>query len=126
MDGDEWYGLGVTTKRLTEKEVVAIEPFLAPGLGQAIEIPGMAQLRNPRHLQALRAACLATGKVAFREDSPALAFDVENRRVKGVRISSEVLSGDAFVLAAGAWTARLLEPLGCRLDIQPVRGQIAL
>lgn len=123
---DEWYGLGAVTKSLSANDVVDLEPALAPRLGPALLLPGMAQLRNPRHLQALRAACVATGKVRILEDAAAIGFVHENRRVKGVRLASEVLTGDHFVVAAGAWTDRLLAPLGVVLKIEPVRGQIAL
>ena len=126
LPSDEWYGLGVATSVLSEKEVRALEPALAPDIGQAISVPGMAQLRNPRHLQALKAACLATKKVTLLEETAAQEFIVAGRRVKAIRTSSEELRGDAFLVAAGAWTDRLLEPLGCRLNIEPVRGQIAL
>jgi glycine oxidase len=126
VDSHEWYGLGVATNVLSEKEAIALEPALAPHLGTALHMPGMAQLRNPRHLQALRAACLATKKVAFLEETPALTLSAERNHIKEVRTANEVLGGDAFLLAAGAWTDQLLEPLGRRLDIQPVRGQIAL
>ena len=125
-ESDEWYGLGVTTNVLSEKAVAALEPALAPHLGEAIHVPGMAQLRNPRHLQALRTACLATHKVAFLEDRPAQSLCVERNRCKGVRTANELLTGDVVLLCAGAWTDRLLEPLGRRLNIEPVRGQIVL
>lgn len=123
---DEWYGLGVVTKHLTERDTLAVEPALAPNLGDALFLPGMAQLRNPWHMQALRAACLDTGHVAIHEELPVQGLIVESGRVKGVRAGGEVLTGAAVLLAAGAWTDRLLEPLGCQLRIQPVRGQIAL
>lgn len=125
-ESDEWYGLGVPTNVLSEKEVAGLEPAVAPDLGKALEIPALAQLRNPRHLQALRAACLDTKKVALLEETPVLGFVVEGNHVKGVRTAHEVLTGDRFLLAAGAWTDHLLEPLGCRLKIEPVRGQIVL
>lgn len=123
---DEWYGLGAATRSLSKKELGELEPALAPHLGAALHVPGMAQLRNPRHLQALRAACLASGKVAILEETPAHEFLVASGRVKGVRAGSEVLTGDSVLVAAGAWTDRLLEPLGIQLRIEPVRGQIAL
>ena len=122
----EWYGLGATTKVLSERDALALEPALAPKLGAALHIPDMAQLRNPRHMQALRGACIDTKKITFLEDAPAQGFVVEKSRVKEVRTPSEVLSGGIFLAAAGAWTDRLLESVGCRLNIQPVRGQIAL
>jgi glycine oxidase len=125
-DAHEWRSLGVAEKILAEKDAVLLEPALAPGLGQTILLEGMAQLRNPRHLQALAAACLATKNVTFREGTSAESLVVEGNRAKGVRTPSEILYGDAVLIAAGAWTDRLLEPLGCRLNIEPVRGQIAL
>ncbi|MSQ94582.1 MAG: glycine oxidase ThiO [Gemmataceae bacterium] len=123
---DEWYGLGVATKHLAEKDVLALEPGLAPDLGEAVHVPGVAQVRNPRHLQALRAACLDTGKVAIHEEMVVDALVVESGRIKGVRAANEMFTGDRVLLAAGAWTDRLLALLGLRLNIQPVRGQIAL
>ncbi len=125
-DAHEWRGLGVKEKILTEENVTDLEPALALGLGPAILLEGMAQLRNPRHMQALEAACLTTKKVAFRRHTRAESLVVEGNRIKAVRTASEVLCGDMFLIAAGAWTDRLLGPLGCRLKIEPVRGQIAL
>lgn len=125
-EAEEWHGLGTTTRTISEHDAVALEPALAPNLGPAVEIPHMAQLRNPRHIQALRAACQATQKITFREETAAQALIVERGRVQGVRTQSEVLNGAAYLVCAGAWTDRLLAPLGCRLRIEPVRGQIAL
>ncbi len=123
---DEWYGLGAATRSVTEEELAELEPALAPHLGRALYLPEMAQLRNPRHLQALRAACLASGKVALLEETPACGFLVEGAQIKGVRAGNEVLQGDRVLVAAGAWTDRLLETLNIRLRIEPVRGQIAM
>ena len=125
-DAHEWYGQGVATEVLAEDNWTKLEPALAANLGPAINVPGMAQLRNPRHMQALRAACLSTKHVTILEETAAQSFVVAGKRIKEVRTGNEVLSGDTFLVTAGAWTDRLLEPLGCRLNIQPVRGQIAL
>lgn len=126
VEADEWYGLGVATKRLTPDEVRVLEPALAESLGDALQIPGMAQLRNPWHLRALRAACEQTGRVTLCEDLPAQEIFVESGRLKGIRTANEFLSAGSVLIAAGAWTDRLLSPLGVRLKIEPVRGQIAL
>lgn len=125
-DAYEWRGLGVDEKILPEADVLRLEPAVAPGLGRATLLEGMAQLRNPRHLQALAAACRTSGKVAFREHTSGESLIVEGRRVKGVRAGGEILYGDTVIVAAGAWTDALLGPLGLKLKIEPVRGQIAL
>jgi glycine oxidase len=125
-EADEWYGLGVATNHLTEKDVRSLEPAVASGLGDALLVPGMAQLRNPRHLRALKAACLDTGKITFFENTPVECVMVDAGHVKGVRAAGEVLEGRRVLLAAGAWTDRLLTPFDCHLNIAPVRGQIAL
>ena len=36
------------------------------------------------------------------------------------------LAADEFCVASGAWTGTLAGRLGCRLEIKPIRGQIAL
>ncbi|MBI3823813.1 MAG: glycine oxidase ThiO [Planctomycetes bacterium] len=123
---DEWHGLGATINKLSEKQARTLEPALAPNLGDALEVVDMAQLRNPRHLQALRAGCQATGKITFREETAVDGFVIEKNRAQGVRAGSEVLQGGAVLVCGGAWTDRLLEPIGCKLKIEPVRGQIAL
>jgi glycine oxidase len=122
----EWHGLGTTTRNVTESDVSRLEPNVASNLGPALEIPDTAQLRNPRHLRALREACVRTGRVTFREETPVHGIVVEHAQAKGVRTASEVISGGAVLVATGAWTDQLLEPIGVRLKIQPVRGQIVL
>jgi glycine oxidase len=122
----EWYGEGVATENVAEAALRQLEPALAPNLGPARRVPGMAQLRNPRHLQALTAACARTGRVTVRESDAAQELVIEHGRVRAVRTTTSTLTGDTFLLATGAWTERLLQPLGRRPGIRPVRGQIVL
>lgn len=126
VDPQEWYGLGVPTRTLNDSQMRQLEPAVAPHLGTAIHIPGMAQLRNPRHMKALLAACLEMKNIVILESAPVRHIDVAAGQVKEVRTENEVLLGETYLLAAGAWTDPLLEPLGIRLNVQPVRGQIAL
>jgi D-amino-acid dehydrogenase len=48
----------------------------------------------------------------------------DGSRVRGVRVDGQALDGDVVVLAAGAWTRELCAPLGLRLGLGPMRGQI--
>ena len=55
-----------------------------------------------------------------------LVNDVRAGDVVEVQTPSGSFRADRFLLAAGAWTEALLEPLGWKPGIRPVRGQIAL
>jgi len=50
---------------------------------------------------------------------------VERGRAAGVTVDGEALRAPHVVVAAGAWSAALTEPLGVRLPVAPQRGQIA-
>jgi glycine oxidase len=122
---EEWRGEGTVAKSLDERAAAKMEPALASGLGAAIFLPDMAQLRNPRHLKALLAGCASYG-VAFHAGCPANGFERKGQRVTAVRTACGTLKADRFLLAAGAWTEALLEQFGWTPGIRPVRGQIAL
>jgi glycine oxidase len=121
----EWHGDGATVETVDEHTARRLEPALAAGLGPALHLPDLAQLRNPRHLQALVAGC---GRVQarLRPRTPAQAMEKQGNRITALRSGEERIRAGRFVLAGGAWTDELLAPLGCRLGVHPVRGQIAL
>src|SRR5262245_58756075 len=56
IDTDAWTREGVEWSQVRDDELQRIEPDVAHKLGPAYYLPGMAQIRNPRHLQALIAA----------------------------------------------------------------------
>jgi glycine oxidase len=85
----------------------------------------MAQLRNPRHVKALLAGCETHG-VRLRPGSPFYGFDRQGQRLRAVKSAAGPLHAGRFVVAAGAWSDALLEHVGWRPGIRPVRGQIAL
>ncbi len=49
---------------------------------------------------------------------------LEAGRVAGVCIGAEQLAADAIVVAGGAWSSRLLEPLDVEPFVRPQRGQL--
>jgi glycine oxidase len=122
---EEWGGPGVERRPLSGDVALQLEPALAPNLGDAIHLPSLAQLRNPRHLQALEAVCRATGRIELRPRTMVRRLDQEEEGVT-LRLEGDVLHADRVILAAGAWTGEFLQQMGHRLPIRPVRGQIAL
>lgn len=102
--------------------VAGREPALAPQAG-ALWLPDVAQVRNPRLLQALRSALQQQGVVLHEvSEPPRLLF--ENARCVGIRAGGARLSADQVVLAAGAWSSQLLQGHGPAPPVRPVRGQM--
>ena len=95
------------------------------GSHRTLWLPGVGQLRNPRLVQALERA-LRTMGVDVLTGVAARGLAYENSAVAGVHTGQGLLQADQYVLAAGAWSAALLDGHRAGLDIQPVRGQILL
>ncbi|MGX5220802.1 glycine oxidase ThiO [Pseudomonas segetis] len=107
-------------------DVQAQVPALGMGYQRAIHMPGVANVRNPRLVKALRAALLQLPNVSIKEHSPVSGFIRDGQRVVGVQTVSGAVMADQVVLAAGAWSAELLRPLGIELPVEPVKGQMIL
>lgn len=107
-------------------EVHARVPALGAGFARAIHMPGVANVRNPRLVKALRAALLAMPKVQLREQCAVSGFIQEGGRIRGVTTADGEIRAERVVLAAGAWSGELLKSLGIDLPVQPVKGQMIL
>ncbi len=122
---EEWQAEGLAFERLDRAGLERLEPGLAASFQRGVYLEDMAQVRNPRHVQALLAGCLARG-VTVLPDWPVERLVLRERRVLAVEGEHGTLSAGQYLLAAGAWTERLLAQVGQRPGIRPVRGQIAL
>jgi glycine oxidase len=122
---EEWRGEGIAFREVTGEALRAIEPDLSPALPRAYYLPDMAQVRNPRHVKALLAACHAQG-VRLYPRRAATGFVPTGRRIDAVQTEQGPLAAERFLVTAGAWTDGLIQQVGCRLGVRPVRGQIAL
>lgn len=101
-------------------------PELGAGFASAIHMPGVANVRNPRLVKALRAALLALPNVQVHEHTEVTGFLREGRRVGGVLTSAGEMRAERVILAAGAWSGQLLKSLGLELPVVPVKGQMIL
>jgi glycine oxidase len=122
---DEWRTEGIAVEELLGAALRQREPGLGPQFNRAFYLPGMAQVRNPRHLRALQAACLKQG-VHLRPHCGVRSFVRQGSRVVAVETDAGRLAGGRLLLTAGAWSEALLHQVGWRPGIAPVRGQIAL
>jgi glycine oxidase len=122
---DEWQVEGVASERLDPKALHRMEPAVGPAWTEAVHIPDMAQVRNPRHLKALLAACEGIG-VRLTPGCPVHGFERQKDQITAARTLAGSRFAGRYVVAAGAWSDVLLEPFGFRPGIHPVRGQITL
>ncbi len=122
---NEWQSEGITFETVEDRSLRRLEPALAIGLGSAHHLPDMAQVRNPRHIKALLAGCQSCG-AQLRAHCPVRGFEQQGKRILAVKTDRGKLQAGRFLLATGAWTDALLEQMGWRPGIRPVRGQIAL
>lgn len=98
---------------------------LFPGLNddrEALWMPGIANVRNPRLLKALRATAIERG-VHIEDQQAVHALRVESARVTGVVLEHETRACDRVIVAAGAWSAQLV-PGFTPAEVFPVRGQM--
>ncbi len=101
-------------------------PVLGEGFTRAIHMPGVANVRNPRLVKALRAALAAMPNVELREHCPVTGFIQEDGQIRGVITSDGEVRAERVVLAAGAWSGEMLRTLGLELPVEPVKGQMIL
>ncbi|MFO0723824.1 MAG: glycine oxidase ThiO [Myxococcota bacterium] len=116
---------GSKTRWIDPAELREREPSMATQLVAVVEIPEVARFRPPRHLKALEIAARRAG-VELVSGEEALRVEVEGTRATAVHTPSGRIAAGEVVLAAGAWTSALLEPLGILAPVRPLRGQIAL
>ncbi len=76
--------------------------------------------------RAITAALVRSAELrgARRRRATARAIDVSGGRVAAVSTDAGTIACGAVVVAAGAWSASLVAPLGASLPVRPLKGQI--
>src|SRR5262249_20825565 len=116
----EWRTEGVAFEIVEGSGLRRLEPALGPGVQKAYFLPGMAQLRNPRHIKALLAGCGTLG-VELRPGCPVDRFLIKGTRILAAQSGADLLPATRFLIAAGAWSEALLDSVCCGRGIHPVR-----
>jgi glycine/D-amino acid oxidase-like deaminating enzyme len=98
-----------------------LEPEVRGDYRLGVFIPEQGSSVNPlRHARVVARGVERLGGTIRREAVTAIA--TEGGRVTGVATGAGPVAADAVVLAAGAWSARLLAPLGVRVPLETHRG----
>ncbi|MBI3343318.1 MAG: glycine oxidase ThiO [Gammaproteobacteria bacterium] len=102
-----------------------LEPELAPRPGSALLFPEVAQIRNPRLLQALKQSVLQQG-VVIEENTEVGRLLVQAGHINGVETGRGHYQASRVIIAGGAWSGTLLAGLGLGVQVTPMRGQMLL
>ena len=108
-------------ERLGERDARALFPPLAPELA-AVFVSGGARVDGRRLRSGLLAGARQLGAVVV--DAPARLVPASGGSWAASTPDGEI-GADVVVVASGAWVNSVLEPVGCRLAVEPQRGQIA-
>lgn len=111
--------------RIGSKDIARIEPELSENFLNAFWFPTIGQIRNPYMIKSLIKDLILKG-VKIIPRACVEKINTESGRVVSVDTSIGNRSAENYLLAAGAWSASLLQETGVSLDVEPVRGQIIL
>lgn len=115
---------GVPYERLDVDGCVRAEPALArvrDKIVGGLRLPGDETGDCLTFTRALAVKAAEAG-VAFRQNVTIRAIEQEAGRITGVHTDAGRVTGDAYVVALGSYSPRLLAPLGLRLPVFPVKG----
>jgi D-amino-acid dehydrogenase len=116
----EPYGYA-SPEMLDHAAVAELEPAVAAGVVGGLFVPKERHLRPETLLRGLGQRARELG-IEVRTQAPVLEITRQGDRVSSIRTSSESIDADEVVICAGAWSPRLLEPLGLNVPIQAGRG----
>ncbi|WP_425398515.1 glycine oxidase ThiO [Aeoliella sp.] len=121
---DHWQRLDIAVKQIDLDQIRRIEPNLhIEGVLAAYHVPGEAKLDNRWHCRGLAAACKAFG-VRICHPVEVRQLNRSGDRVQQVHTTAGTIEVRKIVLAAGAWSPAIAEPLDLRLSVRPMRGQM--
>ena len=114
---------GLLVEWLEGREVRELEPNLATQVVAALYAPEDAQVNPPQLVQALAFAASLRG-TQIMEAARVTGFVVEKGKVTGVRTAQGTVSASTVVLAGGVLSPLLLNEIGIRIPVFPVKGEI--
>lgn len=107
--------------RLDASEARGMFPALGEGVRGAVHLSGAARVNGRLLRDALERAARKRGAQVV---GGAASLARRSGRKVAVEVDGSPLPAERVILAAGAWTRSLCEPIGLRVPVHPQRGQI--
>ncbi|MDB5413000.1 MAG: dependent oxidoreductase [Rubritepida sp.] len=112
---------GLDMRVLNRIEVLELEPEVSKTYGTGVFLPQQSHSVNPlRQARVIARGVERMGGRILRGSVSAVI--AEERRVTGAIVDGTPIRTDHVVLAAGAWSAKLLAPLGIKVPLESQRG----
>jgi len=109
---------------LSTAQACALEPLLSPTIAGALWDPSEAQVDN-RALGAALAQVFVRAGGKLLSNETVVQMETDGTRIRGARTPFGLHEGDAYVLAAGAWTSRIEGlPPGALPPVIPIKGEM--
>jgi len=106
---------------LGPRTVHDLEPATTSQVAGGILVPQEKYVRPEQMVDALAATARKLG-VETRTATAATAFRARGSAVQTVETNNGSIAGDEFLVAAGAWSPRILRTIGVRVPIEAGRG----
>lgn len=117
------YGMRIESI-VSRHRIDQLESGIASGNSQALLMPDIAQMRNPRLVKSL-VASLQSRNIPCVEHCQVKGLKLHNGQVKGVVADTKEYQADKVIITAGAWSGDLLKSYHPPA-IKPVKGQMIL
>ena len=112
---------------LQHAQIEQVNSHISPKFQQAIYFPQLANVRNPRLLQSLKAYLQQHPRVTIFEHSPITKLNIQQQRIHAISTKDgQQHHADHVVLATGAWSAQWSKQLEIEIPVTPVQGQMLL
>ncbi len=118
---------GYLMQEVDAQQILELEPRInTQHLDTGLYFPEVGQVRNPRLVKALRQALENAENIQIHEYTEARRLIISDNKIHGVETPDSKLLAEHVVIAAGAWSARLLKELDLEISVTPVRGQMIM
>lgn len=94
-------------------------------LEEAIFLPHIAQIRNPRLLTALQCEVIKQGGI-IEEYCEVNGINLKNESIASINTTTGNYFADSYIITAGAWSRKMLGEYALNLNIIPIQGQMLL
>jgi glycine/D-amino acid oxidase-like deaminating enzyme len=125
---EQWLGTareaGLDTRLVSSSEIQGLLPGMARAWLGGLYTPSDGHAEPAKATRALADAAVKHG-AHFYPRCAAESIETEGGRVSGVRTEGGTVRARTVVCAAGAWSARVVRPLGVRLPQRWVRATVA-